>query len=375
MNIKIFTDLRFTGSSTPTGVGKHITQMAVGLSAINGNKISILAAKDQVDRNGNVSLNNTLSSIPIDKMPLAWKTAVAVWTLAGYPLADRWCEDADWVYCPKNDIICLGKHKWAFTIHGAHELDPAMPHISGLNAALNRWRRRTQYHYMCRKADAIFVVSEFLKQQVIDWFHADPDKITVVGNGIDPCFYEEGKKTDPNVDSESPYVLCVGGLNYLDGGGRVIAVAKQLQKANPKIRMLVAGWQHDKEKSAIAKAIGNIDLLGYVPSNRLAPLMKNAIALLYLTRYETFGMAAAEAMAVGVPVVTCRSTAVPEIVSNAGIYVDPDKAHEAADAILELLSSSQKRTAYITRGKMIAAMHTWESCVDRLYRALSEGHK
>jgi glycosyltransferase involved in cell wall biosynthesis len=226
---------------------------------------------------------------------------------------------------------------------------------------------------MCRRADAILVVSEFLKSQAIEWFHADPRKITVVGNGIDPCFYEEGKKPDIGLDSDSPYVLCVGGLNFLDGGDRAVAVAGLLRKVNSKIRILVAGRQHDKEKVALAKALGNVELLGYVPSDRLAPLMRNAIALLYLTRYETFGMAAAEAMAAGCPVVTCRSTAVPEIVGNAGIYVNPDQPHEAVDVIMDLSCNASKRAEYITRGKQAASKYTWEACVTRLQHALSGG--
>lgn len=373
MNIYLFTDLRFTASPTPTGVGKHIIHMAGGLNAINGNHLEVLAARDQAGTDGRLPPGNALSYLPSRRMPLSRKAAEAIWTLAKHPIADRWCDGADWVYCPKNDIIPLKKIKYAVTIHGAHELDPNMPQKAGLNAALNRWRKRTQYNYMCRRADAILVVSEFLKSQVIEWFHADPDKITVVGNGIDPCFYEEGKKPDVGMSSDTPYVICVGGLNFLDGGDRALTVAGLLRKANSTIKVLVAGWQHDKEKVAVAKTLGNVDLLGYVPSDRLAPLMKNSIALLYLTRYETFGMAAAEAMAAGTPVVTCRSTAVPEIVGDAGIYVDPEKPQEAADAILELSSCGLKRAEYIARGKKIAAMHTWEACVTRLHRALSGG--
>lgn len=117
----------------------------------------------------------------------------------------------------------------------------------------------------------------------------------------------------------------------------------------------------------------NIKLLSYVPAERLAPLMKGAIALLYLTRYETFGMTAAEALAAGTPIITCNCTAVREIVGDAGIYVNPEKPFESVDAVLEFSSSSRKRDEFIMRGKSIAATHTWGNCVSRLQRVLTVG--
>jgi glycosyltransferase involved in cell wall biosynthesis len=101
--------------------------------------------------------------------------------------------------------------------------------------------------------------------------------------------------------------------------------------------------------------------------------MKTSLALPYLTRYETFGMAAAEGMVAGTPVVTCRLTAVPEIVGDAGIYVGPDKPHEAVDMIMDLSCNASKRAECITRGKRAAPIYTWKACVTRLHRALAGG--
>ncbi|MFZ4397524.1 MAG: glycosyltransferase [Kiritimatiellia bacterium] len=412
MKIRLFTDLRFVTSATPTGVGKHIFHMARGLADSPCCQVSLLAASDQIANPG------VLSFLPAVRLPLPWKVSSALWTATSRPYADRWCGDADWVYCPKNDWISLRTKRLAVTIHGAHELDPAMPRSACPMQWLYRLRNRVQYRKMCCRANVIFTVSEFLKRQVCDWFSADPDKVVVIGNGVDPVYFAAGAAQAPGgtgsvasavngseyapstvhrppstvhrppstvsapcplplppsafslQPSAFPYLLAVGGLNFLDGGDRVIALGQVMKANGCGMRIKVAGCQHEPGWTQQAAETGVIDLLGYVPAEQLALLMRDALALYYPTRYETFGMAAAEAMAAGTPVITCHSTAVPEIVGDAGIYVDPDDAGQAMEAILAIQANSALRLTHVTRGRQRAAAHTWEACVERLVHAL-----
>ena len=121
-----------------------------------------------------------------------------------------------------------------------------------------------------------------------------------------------------------------------------------------------------------AAELPNITLLGYVPAERLACYMRDALAFLYPTGYETFGIAAAEAMAAGTPVITCRSTAVPEVVGDAGIYSDPDQPESMVEALINLQSQPGLRDALIARGQQRAEEFTWSACVNRLQRALEK---
>ena len=82
MKISVFTDLRFTESRTPTGVGKHITQMVKGLARMEGNTISVLASRDQANENA-LRPKNALSFLPSKRLPLPWKAAEVLWTLTG----------------------------------------------------------------------------------------------------------------------------------------------------------------------------------------------------------------------------------------------------------------------------------------------------
>jgi glycosyltransferase involved in cell wall biosynthesis len=363
MNIRVFTDLRFATARTPTGVGKHVLQMSRGLAETPGWKVSLLAAADQARDPG------VLSFLPVHRLPLPWKAASALWTLTGRPCADRWCGDADWVYCPKNDWIPVGRRRLAVTIHGAHELDPDMPPPRGPWQRLYRWRNRLQYLRMCRRADVVLTVSEFLRQQVIAWFQAAPEKVVVVGNGVEPVYFQAGERERPA--GIAPYVVALGGLNYLDGGDRVLAVADELARRQAGIRIVVAGRQHDPRLAAACRANPGVECRGYVPAQELAPLLANAVALCYLTRYETFGLGAAEAMACGTPVITCRCTAVPEVVRDAGIYLDPDNPGAVADAIGALAADAAYRHQQAARGRTQASAYSWDACVRRLRQALA----
>ena len=370
MKIAVFTDLRFVQSTVPTGVGKHIIQMVSGLARVPGNEVEFLATRDQYLAGG-LRLEEAAPSFRVRKLPLPWKAAEAIWTLAGGPAVDSYCQGADWVYCPKNDFIPLRNVRSAVTIHGAHELDPQVPRAPGLAARLNRIRRRLSYARITSNARLVLTVSEFLKARIIDWFGCDDQKIVVVGNGVEREFFDAACSPRGSLlrSADRPYLLCVGGLNDVDGGGLILDVAQLLLRTHPGLQIVVAGLQHDARHLARARELANVELQGYVPAAKLALLMRDACALLYLPTYETFGIAAAEAMATGVPVITTGGTAIPEIVGNAGLYATSN-SHDVIDKINSVFLDDALAESLRKAGRERARNYTWQACVDRLQAAL-----
>jgi len=362
MKIGIFTDLRFTELTTPTGVTKHVVQMVKGLFDNPNIELIMLCTKDQVDDNGKIPSNNELSYLEPRILPYSWKYLYWKSLFLNITFFDSYTEDLDWVYCPKNDLLPLRKTKYAVTFHGAHELDQSYPNPTGIMHCLNKLRSRTHYKKMLKQATKILTVSEFLKQKTIEWFSAESDKIVIVGNGVENEFYN----LKDDYDSKG-HLIAVGGLNLLDGGDHIIKIAHRLKELGDDREIFIAGNQHEPDLLEKSKALVNIKLLGYLHKNELAKKMSNASLLLFLTRYETFGIAAAEAMAVGIPVITTKSTAVPEIVKKAGIYVDIESLK---DLSVEFLNRSDYENN-ISMGKKIAANYKWSSCVDRLVKELN----
>jgi glycosyltransferase involved in cell wall biosynthesis len=365
MKIGVFTDLRFTALSTPTGVTKHIIQMVIGLNNIAGVEVILLGAKDQLTVDGKVPEDNALAHFPARALPHSWHQIYWTSLLFNKPRYNKYTSDLDWVYCPKNDYLPVSNTKLAITIHGAHELDPEYPNAKGLKHFLLKKRSQKHYLRIVKNAHTILTVSDFLKEKTIHWFNANPQTVKIVGNGVEETFYDLSNKTEPHDLKNN--LLSVGGLNWLDGGDRIIELARQLESRGISKEIHIAGSQHEAGLLKQAKELKNIKLLGYLNKEQLANTMAKSSALLFLTRYETFGIAAAEAMAVGLPVITLQTTAVPEIVGNGGIYI------KEMDEIINLITSnSQLLSDNIPLGKKIAENYHWDKCVLRLAKVLKE---
>lgn len=370
MKIAVFTDLRFVRTERPTGVSKHIVQMVGGLANLPGIDTTLLVARDQLQR-GESTLRIMERLIPLQPLVLPWKTAEVLWTLLGGPPADTPCKGADWVYCPKNDFIPLTNTRLAVTIHGAHELDPNAHRTPGLIPAARRFGQRLSYRRIVQRANLVLTVSAFLKQQIAEHLGCDEKKIHVVGNGVEQVYFDAAHLAPgcSNRKDDRPYILSVGGLNEIDGGELVLDVARELEARLPEARIVVAGWQHEPHLLLRGEAAPNVELAGYVPATTLAPLMRDARALLYVPAYETFGIVAAEAMATRTPILTTGTTAVPEVVGDAALYSSPN-AHELCDKLIWLLRDHSTAETLRRRGSDRVRQFTWPKCVSRLNSAL-----
>lgn len=357
----------------PTGVGKHIDQMFHGLAARPGVAFKTLAAIDEMDVLRASPRAHPLADLPLAVLPFPRRRMEWSWLLSGRPHVDQWTAGADWIYCPYEVNLRARHARVAVTIHSLFQFDPDRPGYKTIAARRLRLRYGHSFGKIMRQADLLLTVSEFIKRQMVDWYRVPPQRIVVVGNGVEEEFYRAGASAEEETSSAEPYVVCLSGLNEFDGAEAVVATARELLVRDPAIQIRVAGHQHEPNYLQAASSLPNIRLLGYVEKGALATLMRHSAALLFLNRYESFGIAAVEAMAAGTPVIGTRQTAVPEIMGDAGLMVDPAQPGEIAAAVIAFARTPSLRTSYVVAGKARAEQFRWSACVERLHRALAGG--
>jgi glycosyltransferase involved in cell wall biosynthesis len=357
------------GAVMPTGVGQHLIHMIRGLWQHPGMDVEILAPRSQLDREEKIPEGNPLAGIAVRGLPFGRRCLEAMWQRANLPKADRWCGDADWIYSPTEVYIAARRPRLAVTVHDLHAFETHLPwsNTREHQAFRRRWSRMMKP--IIGHAACILAVSEFTKDRLCKLLEVKPDRVAVVGNGVDPQYFDAPRGLYPD-SGNNPYIVVVGGLTRRKGGDLVLRVARILARECPELRILVAG-RGEAAFAPAALAIGNIRLLQHIPTVQLASLLQDATSAIFLSRYEGFGMPVIEAMAAGTPVISSNCGALPEVVGAAGCLLDPEDTGAVVEAIKWLSNDAPARAEYVARGRLRARSFRWEQCVERLVGALN----
>ena len=167
---------------------------------------------------------------------------------------------------------------------------------------------------------------------------------------------------------ETPYLLSVCTLEPRKNLVHVIRCFLKLiqEKEIDDLNLVLVGtrgWQYDEifaELNQNANLGQRIISTGFVPDEDLAPLYSDALAFLYLSLYEGFGLPPLEAMQCGTPVITSNTSSLPEVVGEAGIMLSPDDVDGLCDAIFELYIKSDFREVLSSQSLKQSEKFTWE---------------
>lgn len=351
----------------PTGVGKHMIHMVLELARMKDVDLRLLTSSKDL-KDGRIDARSPLAHLPTMGHPLSRAAMEAIWLIARRPRADRWASNPDWIYCPA-EAYFPARCRTAATIHCVNWFDPEVPWYSDQATRKLRRRMRPRWKAIVDRSDLVLTVSEFLKKRITELFGTDPARLAVVGNGVEEEFFAAGKSPQPASVAEDPYIMVVGGLTQRKGANFVFPVAAELARLEPKIQIRVAGASEPNfvEQS---RAHRNIVHIGYQGVDTLPGLMRRSIAVMFLSRYETFGIPAAEAMAAGTPAVVSSFAALPEIVGDGGLIADVQRPDLIAEAILRLRDDSDYRDSLINRGQVRAERYHWSVAAGRLISAL-----
>ena len=126
--------------------------------------------------------------------------------------------------------------------------------------------------------------------------------------------------------------------------------------------LVIAGPQGWNSAATMARIRQEATYLGYVPEAEMPGLVAGASLFVYPSLYEGFGFPVVQAMAANVPVLSSRTSCLPEIAGDAAAYVDPLSPSEMAAQLTRLLESPEERSRLAQLGRARAECYRWERC-------------
>jgi glycosyltransferase involved in cell wall biosynthesis len=231
-----------------------------------------------------------------------------------------------------------------------------------------------------RGASVIVAISENTARDVERILGISRERIVVTPLGVDERFFFAGTGPEEatklriryGIPPDRPVVLYVGGIDQRKNYRGLVETFAEVVRARGAhgesipVLVLVGKISGDKEYPRLRKIIeeshvgDSIIEAGYVPDEDLVGIYRLSSVFLFPSLYEGFGMPPLEAMAAGLPVVSSDTSAMPEVVGEAGLLYPPTDAGAGARAVLELLQDAAVAQRFSNLGRERARGFTWE---------------
>ncbi|MBA3298041.1 MAG: glycosyltransferase family 4 protein [Acidobacteria bacterium] len=341
-----------------TGVGEFAHHMAAALAHRGGpaDQVTLFSSswKDRLAADGIPDALALDSRIPVSVLNFAWHRL-------GWPPVELLGGRADVAWSLHPLLMPSSKAAQVVTIHDLYFLD----HPDATAREVRRdYAGLVAAH--ARRADAIIVISEYTRDQVISRLNVPAAKITVCTPGA-PSWAprDEPAATGP--------VLHVGSLEPRKNIAALVKAYLELVKGNAATPPLILAGQGDfalllpRDDSELMRT--HVKVLGYVSDEERLRLYREASMLVMASSDEGFGIPALEAMTLGVPVVASSRGSLPEVIGDAGLLADPDDRRAFAAAMRRLLEDPVLRRDLAHRGIDRSRRFDWNASAARAREA------
>ena len=242
---------------------------------------------------------------------------------------------------------------------------------------LKRTYLRSAVPRSTRHAAIVTAPSEFARGTVIHLLGVPPDRVLVVPHGIPGG--EPGWGTPPDVvrahyDITGPFLLYPAVTWAHKNHVALVRALAALHAEHPDLMLVLTGATGPAEAGLVAEIerLGlaeSVRRTGRVPAVDVNGLYDEAVATVVPSRYEGFGIPALEAMRRGCPVVAADAAALPEVVGDAGVLVDPDDIDGWVAAVEAIIGDPERRSALVEAGRSRAAHFSGERAAGALLSA------
>lgn len=233
----------------------------------------------------------------------------------------------------------------------------------------------------CERADRIICVSESTRRDLLAHFEIDPSRVAVVHEAGDPSMTA---RTDAKVDPDLlarfglplDFLMFVGTLEPRKNLPFLLSVYETAAGEGIDLPPLAVvggkGWLQSGLADRIAGLGDRVRMLGYLGRSDLEALYHATRLVLVPSRYEGFGLQAAEAMACGAPLIAADVSSLPEVVGEGGILLPIDSPRVWVDKIRELLDNGDALREISTKAQVQAARFSWRRAAEETFAIFLE---
>lgn len=233
-----------------------------------------------------------------------------------------------------------------------HDLSPWMNRA--WHSGSQRIRARTPILLRLGLATMVITDSEAVKRQVIRHFHLDRDRVTAVPLAASPMFRPAPA---PAPHAGAPYLLYVGTLEPRKNLGLLLDVWRELSRTHP-VELILAGRRRP-DFAEIPPEPG-LHWIGPVPDEQLPKLYSGALACVYPSCYEGFGLPVLEALQCGAVVIASRDPAIFEVAAEAAILVDVNDRRAWLEALAAVLARPEQFQMFRDKAMSRAGQFSWQ---------------
>jgi len=224
--------------------------------------------------------------------------------------------------------------------------------------------RKAIHNYVKKKSinesDLIITVSENTKRDLVD-LHSDidPSKVRVIYNGVSDDF-----KPIQKSEGRMPYFLYVGSRDVYKNFDFAVNLVSHYN--NFALHVVGAALSKSEKKLLQEKVRDRYEVFNHIGIKELNEKYNNAVALIYPSSYEGFGIPILEAMKAGCPFIALNASSIPEVSGDAGILINALKMDEAMDGVERIFSD---RGYLIEKGLLQSSLFSWDKCYKETYNA------
>lgn len=307
---------------------------------------------------------------PPARHPFLWY----LWFEWAVPRALRQAK-ADVFFSPDSYCNLRSKVPTLMTVH-----DIAFMHFpEQIPTLVNKYYRYFEPRYI-GSAQKVSTVSSFTAKDMMEKWNIPKEKIQVDYNGcksdFEPILAAKKDETKQAFSHGKDFFLFVGAFHPRKNVHRIIKAFDSFKKATGADVQLVLGgrfaWQTGVIKDALEASPYKDEILlpGYITSDQLPALTASALAMVYPSHFEGFGLPVLEAMQSGVPVITSNVSSLPEVAGDAALLVDPNSVEQIADAMIRLYQDPELRQSCIEKGLVQSQRFSWDKTAVGISRGL-----